>query len=184
MAGHSKWNNIKNRKGAQDKAKGKIFSQLSRLIRAAVRQGGSGDPQTNPSLRLILDKARFANMPKDKVQKAIDATLSMTGGKQIQENIYEAFGPGGVGLLIVALTDNVNRTSAELRFILSRAGGSLAGPGSAKYMFTRDSEGEFVPNIKLELDVDNLARLLALVEQLRDNDDVEDVFVACDLGET
>jgi YebC/PmpR family DNA-binding regulatory protein len=181
MSGHSKWNNIKNRKGAQDKLKSKAFSQLSRLIRAAARSGNSGDPKSNPSLRLVLDKARLANMPKDKVQKAIDVGLGKTDGKQIQEIVYEAFGPGGVGMMIVALTDNVNRSSAEIRFILSKAGGSLGSPGSAKYMFSRNEEGEFVATMKLDCSGEDQARLLELMDNLREFEDVEDVFVACDL---
>lgn len=181
MAGHSKWHNIKNRKGAQDKLKSKTFSQLSRLIRAATRQGGSGDPKSNSSLRLVLDKARLANMPKDKVQKAIDVALGNTGGKQIQEIVYEAFGPGGIGLLIVALTDNVNRTSAELRFVLNKYAGSLGGPGSVKYMFQRGSEGEFVATMKFEPSAEDAPKLLELIDQLRENEDVEDVFAACDI---
>lgn len=183
MSGHSKWNNIKNRKGAQDKLKSKNFSQLSRLIRAAVKQGASGDPKSNPTLRLILDKARVANMPKEKVQKAIDAALGKGAGAQIQEIVYEGFGPGGVGLMIVALTDNSNRSSSEIRFLLHKFGGSLGAPGSVKYMFNRGAEGEFVANLKLPLAPADQEQLLALMENLRDNEDVEDVFAACDLLE-
>lgn len=183
MSGHSKWNNIKNRKGAQDKLKSKNFSQLSRLIRAATKQGASGDPKSNPTLRLILDKARVANMPKDKVQKAIDAALGKDNGNQIQEIVYEGFGPGGVGMMIVALTDNLNRSSSEIRFLLSKFGGSLGSPGSAKYMFTRNQEGEFVANTKFPISAEDNDKLLELIDVLRDNEDVEDVFVACDLLE-
>lgn len=182
MSGHSKWNNIKNRKGAQDAAKGKIFSQLSRQIRSVVQSGGSGDPNSNSSLRLVLDKARAANMPKDKVQKAIDTALGNNGGKQIQEIVYEAFAPGGVAMMIVALTDNNNRTAGELRTLLGKHGGSLAGPGSAAYMFTRHEAG-FTPTMKIELEESQLSAVLDLVDLLRDNEDVEDVFVATDLPE-
>lgn len=183
MSGHSKWNNIKNRKGAQDKARSKTFSQLSRLIRAATKQGSSGDPKSNPSLRLILDKARMANMPKDKIQKAIDVALGNAGGNQIQEIVYEGFGPGGVGMMIVALTDNLNRSSSEIRFILSKVGGSLGSPGSARYMFDRNQEGEFVATMKFPISEEDSQKMLELVESLRENEDVEDVFVACDLVE-
>lgn len=183
MSGHSKWNNIKNRKGAQDKLKSKNFSQLSRLIRAATKQGASGDPKSNPSLRLILDKARVANMPKEKVQKAIDAALGKGTGSQIQEIVYEGFGPGGVGMMIVALTDNLNRSSSEIRFLLSKYSGSLGSPGSVKYMFTRGEEGEFVATMKFPVSAEDNDKLLELIDVLRDNEDVEDVFVACDLLE-
>jgi len=183
MSGHSKWNNIKNRKGAQDKLKSKNFSQLSRLIRAATIQGASGDPKSNSSLRLILDKARAANMPKEKVQKAIDAALGKGSANQIQEIVYEGFGPGGVGMMIVALTDNLNRSSSEIRFILSKFGGSLGSPGSARYMFTRSQEGEFIANMKFPVSVEDTNKLMELVDNLRDNEDVEDVFLACELLE-
>jgi len=183
MSGHSKWNNIKNRKGAQDQLKSKVFSQLSRLIRAATKQGGSGDPKSNSSLRLILEKARVANMPKDKVQKAIDVALGKGNASQIQEIVYEGFGPGGVGLMIVALTDNVNRSSSEIRFALGKLGGSLGSPGSVRYMFTRNQDGEFVATMKFPVSEEDVAKLMELMDNLRELEDVEDVFAACDLLE-
>jgi YebC/PmpR family DNA-binding regulatory protein len=183
MSGHSKWNNIKNRKGAQDQLKSKVFSQLSRLIRAATKQGGSGDPKSNSSLRLILEKARVANMPKDKVQKAIDVGLGKGEAAHIQEIHYEGFGPGGVGIMIVALTNNVNRSSAEIRFILGKFGGSLGSPGSARYMFTRNEEGEFVATMKFPVSEEDTSKLAELMDSLREFEDVEDVFAACDFPE-
>lgn len=183
MSGHSKWNNIKNRKGAQDKAKSKIFSQLSRLIRAATKQGNSGDPRSNSALRLILDKARMANMPNVKVQKAIDVALGKGNASQIQEIVYEGFGPGGVGMMIVALTDNLNRSSSEIRFILGKFGGSLGSPGSVRYLFTRNQEGEFIATMKFPVSEEDTLKLIELADNLRDNEDVEDVFLACELPE-
>jgi len=183
MSGHSKWSNIKNKKNAQDEIRGKIFSQFSRQIRAAVKSGRSGDPNLNAGLRMILDKARSANMPKDKIQRAIDVALGKTGANQVQEIVYEAFAPGGVALMIVALTNNNNRTAGELRTLLSKHNGSLAGPGSAGYMFERDHEGGFEAKIKIKLDEDQLAKVFELVDLLRENEDIEDVFVAADLPE-
>lgn len=180
MSGHSKWNNIKNRKGAQDQLKSKVFSQLSRLIRTATKEGGSGDPKSNSALRLVLEKARVANMPKDKVQKAIDVALGKGNASQIQENVYEGFGPGGIGMMIVALTDNPNRSAAEIRFVLSKASGSLGAPGSAKYMFTRNPDGEFTATMKLPVTDEDKVKLAELADALRDLEDVEDVFLACD----
>ena len=181
MSGHSKWNNIKNRKGAQDAKKGKIFSQLSRQIREAVKQGGSGDPKTNSSLRLILDKARAANMPKDKVQRSIDVALGNGTAANVKEVIYEGFAPGGVAMMIVAFTDNANRTSSELRNILSKAGGSLGGPGSAQYMFQRADDGSFTATMKIDLADNQIDSVLELIDTLGENEDVEEVFVATDL---
>lgn len=181
MSGHSKWSNIKNRKSAQDQVRGVIFSQFSRQIRAVVKAGGSGDPGVNANLRLILDKARLANMPKEKIQRAIDVALGKSGENQVKEIVYEAFAPGGVALMIVALTNNNNRTASELRTLLSKHAGSLAGPGSASYMFERDQEGGFQAKIKLDLSEEQVTKVLELVDQLRENEDVEDVFVAADL---
>ena len=181
MSGHSKWNNIKNRKGAQDAKKGKIFSQLSRQIREAVKQGGSGDPKTNASLRLILDKARAANMPKDKVQRSIDVALGNGTAANVKEVVYEGFAPGGVAMMIVALTDNANRTSSELRNILSKAGGSLGGPGSAQYMFQRAEDGSFTATMKIDLSEDQIGPIVELIDTLGENEDVEEVFIATDL---
>ncbi len=183
MSGHSKWSNIKNKKNGQDEIKGKIFSQFSRQIRAVVKAGKSGDPNLNAGLRMVLDKARAANMPKDKIQRAIDVALGKTGENQVREIVYEAFAPGGVALMIVALTDNNNRTAGELRTLLNKHNGSLAGPGSAAYMFERDQEGGFLAKIKIKLDDSQTTKVLELVNLLRDNEDVEDIFVAADLPE-
>ena len=181
MSGHSKWNNIKNRKGAQDQKKGKVFSQLSRQIREAVKQGNSGDPKNNPSLRLVLDKARAANMPKEKVQRSIDVALGNGTAANVKEVIYEGFAPGGVAMMIVAFTDNANRTSSEIRNILSKAGGSLGGPGSAQYMFQRAEDGSFMATMKIDLSEDQIGPIIELIDTLGENEDVEEVFVATDL---
>lgn len=184
MAGHSKWNNIKNRKGAVDAKRGKVFAQVAKLIRVAVKDGGSGDPKFNPGLRVALDKARAANMPKDKVQKAIDRGLGKTAsGAQLSEVLYEGFGPGGVAVLVAAITDNQNRTGADIRFAFSRSHGSLGGPGSASYMFERSPDGSWTPTMHIDLDQDGQTKLLELVSKLRENDDVEDVYYAAQLQE-
>lgn len=176
MSGHSKWNNIKNRKDAVDGQRAQAFSQIAKLIRISVKESQSGDPRFNASLRALLDKARLANMPKEKVQRAIDTGLGKGASGSVQETVYEGFGPGGVALIIVAYTDNSNRTSSEIRFALSRGGGSLAGPGSAMYMFKRNGE-EYQTTIPMEVADDATKQQLRdLVDQLRDNEDVEDVY--------
>lgn len=178
MSGHSKWNNIKNRKGAVDARKAKVFSQAAKNIRVAVKEGGSGDPRFNATLRLMLDKARAVNMPKDKIQRAIESGLGKRNGQSLHQILYEAFGPGGVAMLIPGITDNPQRTSAEIKFILSRNGGSLAGPGSAQYLFNRHGE-EFTPSMPMELtDEAAIEALEKLINELQENDDVEDVYVA------
>jgi YebC/PmpR family DNA-binding regulatory protein len=179
MSGHSKWSNIKNKKAAEDQKKGKIFSKLSRNIRAAVREGG-GDPDSNVSLRLWLDKAREANMPKDNIQRAIDAGLGKGANGSLQEMIYEGFGPGGVGMLIISFTDNKNRTTAEVRNILQRSGGSLGSPGSAKYMFERSDQGKYKPTLALPLDDQQKKSLTLMVEELLELEDIEAVYCAAE----
>ncbi|HOZ03113.1 MAG TPA: YebC/PmpR family DNA-binding transcriptional regulator [Candidatus Woesebacteria bacterium] len=184
MSGHSKWNNIKNRKEALDSKKSKVFGQISKLIRIAVKEGDSGDPQHNVGLRTVLDKARAANMPKDKIQKAIDRGLGKsTSGRPWQEAIYEAFGPQGEAYLILVITDNPNRSSGELRFILSRAGGSLAGPGSAKFLFERSPDNQFVPKIPMVLDQAGREQVLGIMDSLLENDEVEEVFCSVAISE-
>lgn len=179
MAGHSKWHNIKNRKDAQDKKKGTFFSQCAKAIKSAVKEGNSSDPKSNYVLRLAIDKARSVNMPKDKINKAIDRGLGKTaGGVVLREAVYEGFASGGVGLIIVAVTENPNRTSAEIKFILSRNSGSLGSPGCVSYMFKREG-GEFKVQIPLLItDPKQQQKLGELLDSLRELDDVEDVYCA------
>lgn len=185
MAGHSKWNNIKNRKGAQDKARAKVFSQISKLIRIAVKEGGSGDPKMNPSLRVALDKARAANMPNANIDRAVERGLGKSSsGAAIQEIVYEGFGPGGVAILAVGMTDNPNRTASEVKYAFSRNNGSLGGPGSAMYMFQRDQEGGYECTMPMQVDEATASQLQNLVDKLRESDDIEDVYLAADIGES
>lgn len=178
MSGHSKWNNIKNRKGAADAKRGKVFSQIAKLIKSAVKEGKSGDPKFNPQLRLLLDKARAANMPKANIDRAIERGLGHGKGGSINEIVYEAYAHGGVGLIIVGMTDNPQRTAGDVRAILSKAGGSLGGPGSVMFMFERRDE-EYHPTIPMELtDEDQIVKLEELMDALRGHDDVEDVYTA------
>lgn len=179
MAGHSKWSNIKHKKAAEDRKRGKIFSRLARNIRAAVREGGSGDPDTNANLRVWLDKAREANLPKDNIQRAIDAGLGKGANGPMQEVIYEGFGPQGVGMLIVTVTDNKNRTTAEVRNLLNKAEGSLGSPGSVKYMFTRNQDNQFECTLPLEVQNEkHLKQIQTLVSNLLELEDVEKVCCA------
>ena len=184
MAGHSKWNNIKNRKGAQDQQRAKIFGNISKLIRIAVREGASGDPKFNPGLRVILEKARAANMPSGNIDRAIQRGLGKSAtGATIQEIVYEGFGPGGVAILAVGLTDNPNRTASEVKFAFSRNGGSLGSPGSAMYMFKRDAQGGYTCTMPLDIDEKTAESVLELADSLRALDDIEDVYLAADIDE-
>jgi len=124
MAGHSKWANIQHRKGAQDKKRAKIFTKVGREIIVAAKLGG-GDPDMNPRLRLAIQKAKGANMPNDRIKKAIQTGTGSGEGENYEEIRYEGYGPGGVAILIDALTDNRNRTVGDIRAAFSKHGGSL-----------------------------------------------------------
>lgn len=140
MAGHSKWAKVRHFKGAIDAKRGKIFSKLAREIMIAVKQGGGGDPDMNPRLRMVLLKCRTANMPKENIERAIRKGLGEDGGSNYEELTYEVFAPGGVGLLVEVNTDNRNRTAAEIRSLVTRAGGTMATPGSVRRLFHRKGQ--------------------------------------------
>lgn len=135
MSGHSKWHNIQGRKNAQDAKRGKIFQKISRDLYQAAK-AGDPDPDNNPQLRLVMDKARAANMPKQNVQRAIDKATG-AGGANFEEITYEGYGPGGVAVMVFCLTDNKNRTAAAIRSAFTHSGGSLGATGSVSYMFNR-----------------------------------------------
>lgn len=135
MAGHSKWNNIKNRKGAQDAKRGKIFQKISREIYMAAKQGA--DPDMNPGLRLAIEKGKSANVPNDVVKRAIDKATGTGADENYEEVIYEGYGPNGVAVLVYCLTENRNRTAPNVRVAFSRNGGNLGSSGSVSYMFDR-----------------------------------------------
>ncbi len=136
MSGHSKWATIKHKKGALDAKRGQVFTKLIKEISVAARIGG-GDPDANPRLRTALIKARAANMPKDNIDRAVKKGTGELEGVTYSEITYEAYGPGGVALLIEILTDNKNRTAAEVRNMLSKGGGNLGTAGSVSRMFKR-----------------------------------------------
>ncbi len=136
MSGHNKWANIKHRKQSQDAKKSKIFTKIIRELMVSAREGGT-DPETNNSLRVAIDKAKDANMPKDTMEKAIKKGAGELEGQSFVEVMYEAYAPGGVALLIRTLTDNKNRTAQEIRHLLSKHGGNLAESGSVSWMFER-----------------------------------------------
>ncbi len=175
MSGHSKWATIKHKKAAEDAKRGKAFSLISKMISVAVKEGGSGDVNQNPRLRMVLEKAREVNMPKANVQKAIDKGLGKGGGGQVEEILYEGYGPGGVGMMVKVLTDNRNRSAAEIKGLFEKSGGSLGGPGSVAFMFERNGEGY---DVKIEVPVDDSTKgqVEKLIEKLDDHEDVEAVF--------
>ena len=171
MAGHSKWNNIKNRKGAQDAKRGKIFQKISREIYMAAKQGA--DPEMNPSLRLAIEKAKSANVPNDVVNRALDKATGAGVDENYEEVIYEGYGPNGVAVLVYCLTENRNRTAPNVRVAFSRNGGNLGSSGSVAYMF--DRKGRIMIERTEETDEDMLM-LTALEAGAEDIESSEEGF--------
>jgi YebC/PmpR family DNA-binding regulatory protein len=157
MAGHSKWANIKHRKGAQDAKRANIFTKMARLISVAAREGGA-DLETNFKLKMAVDKARSVNMPKDNIERAIKSgTGELKDGAVIEEIEYEAYGPGNVAMIIKVATDNKNRTVSELKHTLNKSGGKMVPNGSVSFMFNRSGviaiplEGSDVDELELQV---------------------------------
>lgn len=136
MAGHNKWSSIKHRKGAQDAKRGKIFTRIGKEITIAAREGG-GDPEFNASLRLAIDKGKAANMPKDNIERAVKRGTGELDGGVLEEIVYEGYGPHGVGIIIECVTDNRNRSVAEVRNTLNKNGGNMATSGAVAWQFVR-----------------------------------------------
>jgi YebC/PmpR family DNA-binding regulatory protein len=138
MAGHSKWANIKHRKAAQDKKRGKHFAKLVRAIESAAREAGSADPAVSPSLALAVQKARDADVPKDNIERACRRGAGEDeGGTRYEAITYEGYAPGGVAVLVEVLTDNRNRAASDVRSLFTRSGGNLAEPGAVSFLFAR-----------------------------------------------
>lgn len=170
MSGHSKWSTIRHQKAIEDAKKGAAFTKIAKKIHIAVKKGNSGDANANPYLRAALDEARSVNMPNDNVKRAIEKALGAAGGASSEEIVYEAYGPGGVGIMITAVTDNRNRTAGEINAILNRHDARLGGPGSVSYMKNLNP----VPTISLP--DEEREKVEELLDVLDDNDDVVDIW--------
>ena len=144
MAGHSKWANIQHRKKAQDTKRGKVFTRVNRELSVAAREGGS-DPDSNPRLRLLIDKANAANMPKDTIERTIKKAAGELEGVTYEELRYEGYAQGGVAVMLECLTDNRNRTVAEVRHAFTKHGGNLGTDGSVSYLFSKIGVLNFAP---------------------------------------
>lgn len=175
MSGHSHWAGIKHQKGINDAKRGKVFTKHGKLITIAARSGG-GSPDTNFQLRLAIDRARLDNMPKENIERAIKrGTGELKDQAEIQEIIYEAYGPGGIMMVIKTLTDNKNRTVSEIKAILGKFGGKLGGPGSVIWNFEL-SNLEYKPKNIIEADEKTREQYEKLLETLDDQDDVQEIF--------
>ena len=174
MSGHSKWHSIKHKKAVVDARRGQHFTKLARAITVAAREGG-GDPDGNSALGLAVQKARDASMPKENIERAIaKGTGEGADTDQIDTVVYEGYGPGGVALLIEALTDNRNRTGAEVRHALSKHGGSLGEPGSVSYLF--DKRGVIVLDAKRYDEEDLMPAIDAGAQDISLDDDVFEII--------
>ncbi|EKD91188.1 MAG: hypothetical protein ACD_30C00040G0033 [uncultured bacterium] len=140
MSGHSKWSTIKRAKGAADIKRGLTFTKVANAITIAAKLGGSADPSSNPRLRMVLEQARSVNMPKDNIQRAIDKGLGNLPGQEVEEVLYEGFGPGKIAIIAEGVTDNRLRTNQEVKNLFERSGGHLGGQGSVLYMFDKVGE--------------------------------------------
>ena len=173
MAGHSKWANIQHRKGAQDAKRGKLFTKLIREVSVAARMGG-GDPAANSRLRLAMDKALSGNVPKDTIERAIKRASGDQDADSIEEVRYEGYGPGGVAVMVDCMTDNRNRTVADVRHAFTKFGGNLGTDGSVSYLFTKLGQISYPTGS----DEDRIMEALTAVDSFPD---VRDAMVAMDL---
>lgn len=178
MAGHSKWSNIKRRKGAQDAKRGKIFMRHAKNIYNAAKQGG-GDIEMNPALRLAVERAKADNMPNENIERNIKKATGDLEGQHFEEITYEGYGPGGVAIIVQALTDNKNRTASEVRHAFSKNGGNLGETGSVSFMFDRKGI-IIIDNEKQNIDEDEitLEALEAGADDIMTHEDAYEIFTS------
>ncbi len=168
MAGHSKWANIKHRKAGQDAKRGKVFTKIIKELTIAARDGG-GNLDDNPSLRTVVDKAKSVDMPKDTIEKAITRGAGGQDGADLMELTYEGYAPAGVAVLVQTMTDNRNRTVAEVRHAFSKGGGTLGTDGSTAYLFTKKGQISITPGADEDLVME--IALESGAEDIETNDD-------------
>lgn len=174
MSGHSKWSTIKHKKALTDAKKSKVFSKVTSLITIAARKGN--DPAKNPTLRTAIEKAREVNVPKENIERAIKRGTGEIAGARLEEVIYGAFGPGGVAILITAITDNKNRMLAEIKKILQEHNAKFAELNSIQWMFQR-SGTDWIPNNPVKIESEDIKKELeALYEALDEQQDVTEVY--------
>ena len=172
MSGHNKWSKIKRDKEKTDSQKSKIFGKMIRLITVESKKADGNI--NSPGLKASIEKAKSFNVPNDNIERAIKK--STESGKEMESITYEAYGPGGCAMVIVALTDNKNKASQEIKSILSRHGYSLAGIGSASWAFTKSSEMNWIANTTVPISDEDGKKLSLLVDELEENEEVQDVY--------
>lgn len=172
MSGHNKWSKIKNKKGAEDAKRSQVFSRLSKFITNESKKVNG--LVTSPGLAAAIESAKKENMPKDTIERAVKKGTD-SGTASLESVTYEAYGPGGCAIIIEALTDNKNRSAAEIRHTLSKSNLELAAPGSASWAFSKQN-GEWVANTTIDLSDEDLEKLSNLVDKLEESEDVQGVF--------
>lgn len=173
MAGHNKWSQIKVKKGAEDAKKSKLFSLLVRGITMEAKR--SAGNRESPGLKAAIQRARDANMPLDNIERAVQKGFG-GGSENFEEVMYEAYGPAGVALIITGITDNKNRTTPEIKHLLSNHGGTLGNQGSSQWAFTRTIDGTFKPNALISLNQEDAQKLESLIEGLDEHADIKNVY--------
>lgn len=172
MSGHNKFSKIKHQKAKTDAQKSKIFTKMVKLISTEAKKAGGN--LRSPGLMAAIEKAKKENMPNDTIDRAVKKA-SADNSAAMEAVVYESYGPGGVAIIIEALTDNRNKAAQEIKFILSKHGSELAAPGSASWAFTKNHEG-WTPSTTMPLEEADIAKLQAIIEELEENDEVQDVF--------
>lgn len=173
MSGHNKWSKIKNKKAVTDAQKSKIFSKLVRFI--TVESKKSKGDVNSPGLRSAIEKAKSANVPNDNIERAIKKGTGTDAG-EMEQIVYEAYGPSGCALIIDALTDNRNKAAQEIKHILTKNGFELAAPGSASWAFTKSNDSTWTPNVSVQIGEEDGTKLDILIEELEENDEVQEVY--------
>ncbi len=176
MAGHNKWSKIKEKKAVEDVKKSRVFGKLAKLIASESKKTG-GDV-SSPSLRAAILKAKELNMPADNIDRAVKKGLG-EGSLAMEEVIYEAYGPGGAAIVVFGLSDNKNRTSAEIKHLLSEHGATLSSSGSAMWAFEK-SGGKLKPKSAVSISEEDGVKLSSLIEELENHDDVQEIFTNAD----
>jgi len=181
MSGHSHWKTVKRGKEAEDKKRGQIFSKLSREISVAAREKG-GNPETNPTLRIAIEKAKGFNLPKENIERAIKRGTGELAGEELESVLFEAYGPGGIAIIIEGITDNKNRTLGEIKQILNQNGGKLVGEGGVQWMFERKVKAEepgsleWIAKQDIEISEKDKESCQKLFEALDENDSVQEIY--------
>lgn len=176
MSGHNKWSKIKHKKAATDGAKSKVFSKHASLISMESRLAGGN--LASASLLAAIERAKKDSMPKENIDRAVAKGAGADGAK-LESVIYEAYGPGGVAIIITTVTDNNNRTAPEIRHIFTKIGLQIGTPNSAMWAFTKAADG-YIPQNPMEISDEDGEKLASLIEALEDNDDVQDVYTTAD----